>query len=221
MPRTDTRKCTKCKQEIEFDLDNISGIVYHGNGFYHSACFVDYCQGRAAESGSPDWQRYINDMSQFENKAKKRIEYKRSKDDLNDYIIHHYDVAAVPDNFWRVTAELENGSYKKKKCNPVSIATLLDAWKWGQVKLDSINRKNKMNNVGPKTGEQRIAYDLAILVGKIPVFLKAKAKRDAEEVERQARDKEKTKINYNNIASNVVPKSEGLDDISDLLDEFF
>lgn len=214
MPRTDTRKCTKCKKTIEFDLDNISGIVRYNNFFYHSDCFVEYCQGRAAESSSPVWQRYIDDMSKFENAAKEKINYKKNKDDFNCYLLNHYDVAAVPDRFWTVIAELENGKYKNKKCNPVPIKTLFDAWKWGQVKLDGVNRRNKASNNGPKNDVERIPYDLAILVKHIPDYIKYKAKCDAEEAERIAKEKEKIKIDYSKINSCIV-KAEGLDDISD------
>ena len=218
MPQ-DHRKCTKCKQEIYFDLDNISGIVRFNNLFYHSNCFVEYCKGRAAKSGSPVWQKYIDDMTPFENAAKEKINYKKNKDDFNVYLLKHYDVTEIPTRFWNVVADLENGNYKQKKCNPVSIKTLFEAWRWGQVKLDSINRKNKINGTGPKNDEQRVAYDLAVLVGKIPLFLKAKAKRDAEEAERVAQEKNKVKIDYNHI-NNTQAKTEGLDDISNILNEF-
>lgn len=219
MERTDTRTCKKCKRKIEFDLDNINGIVYHGGGFYHSVCFVDYCNGRAAESSSPIWQKHINNMLKLEDEARKRIGRKRDKDDLNNYLVKHYDITTPPDNFWLSVAELENGKYKQKKCNPVSVGTLLGAWQWGQKKLDSIDRKNRINKIGPKNGEQRIFYDFAILVNKIPIYLKAKAKLEAEEAERIAREQEKVKINYNNIYV-AQTQTEGLDDISALLDDF-
>lgn len=217
MPRTDTRKCTKCKKNIEFDLDNISGIVRYNNLFYHSDCFVEYCQGRAAKSSSPVWQKYIDDMSPFENAAKEKINYKKNKDDFNEYLLKHYNVTAVPDRFWNVVAELENGSYKKKKCNPVSTKTLFEAWKWGQLKLDGVNRRNKAAKKGPKTDAERLPYDLAVLVQHIPDYLKAKAKIEAEEAERASRAKEICRIDY----SAIKPKQEssGLGDISDLLDE--
>lgn len=219
MPQ-DSRKCTKCKQKIFFDLDNISGIVNFKNLFYHSDCFVEYCHGRAAESGSPVWQKYINNMSKFEDEAKKRINYRKSKNDLNNYLISHYDVQEIGDKrFWTVVTELEQGVYKKKKCNPVPTDILLDAWKWSQVRLDAINRKNKIARKGPSNDIERIPYDLAIIVKHIPDYLKAKAKREAEEADRIAREKERVKINYNNIYSAPV-QTEGLDDISAMLDEF-
>ena len=183
---------------------------------------MEYCQGRAADGGSSIWHKYIKDMSQFENAAKKRINCKRYKDELNEYLLHHYDIQEIADKrFWTVVADLDKGLYKAKKCKPVSTQILLDAWKWGQRKLDSINRKNKMAKKGPKNDIERIPYDLAIIVKHIPDYLKAKAKRDAEEAEREAEAKNSVKINYNNIAIQQESKSNGLGDISDLLDEMF
>lgn len=219
MPRTDTRTCTKCKNKIEFDLDNISGIVRFNNLFYHSECFVEYCKGRAAKSSSPIWQKHIDNMTPFENAAKEMISYKRNKDDLNEWILNHYDISSLPKRFWNVIAELENGIYNSKKCKPVSTELLFNTWRWGQKNLDKISRRNRMANKGPKTDAERINYDLAIIISHVPDYLKVKSKHDAEEAERRAREKEKIKINYNNITS-ALTKTEGLDDISDLLDEF-
>lgn len=218
MPRTDTRKCTRCKKQIEFDLDNISGIVRHGNAYYHSACFVDYCKGRAAESGSPLWQKYIDDLTPFENAAKEKINYKKTKDEFDDYLLKHYDIQETDTRFWMFVAELEKGKHRQRKCKPVSVSTLFGAWKWGQRNLDSINRKNKQNRSGPKTDAERIYYDLSIIVKHIPDYIKAKSKHEVEEAARKAREKERVRINYNDIY--VAPaQQEGLDDISDILDE--
>jgi hypothetical protein len=208
-----------CEKEIYFELDNISGIVRHGNAYYHSACFVDYCKGRAAESGSPLWQKYIDDMTPFENAAKEKINYKKTKDEFDHYLLEHYDIQKTESYFWMTVAQLEKGKYAQRKCKPVPLSTLFCAWKWGQKNLDSINRNNKKNRKGPKTDVERLNYDLSIIVKHIPDYLKAKAKLDAEEAERVAREKERVKINYSNF--NIVPvKAEGLDDISALLDEF-
>lgn len=219
MPQTYTRKCTKCKEKIEIDLNNISGIVRYNNLFYHSDCFVEYCNERAAESGSLVWQKYINDMTKFENAAKEKIYYTKTKDDFDDYLLKHYDVQEVETRFWMTVAQLEKGKYKQRKCKPASVSTLFAAWRWGQKNLDSINRKNKQNKKGPKTDAERIFYDLSIIIKHIPDYIKYKAKLDAEEAEREAKEKERVKIDYRRFNKTPV-KTEGLDDISDMLDDF-
>jgi hypothetical protein len=56
-------------------------------------------------------------------------------------------------------------------------------------------------------------------MGKYNEYKKIKAKLEAEEAERQLRQKESVKIDYSKIKSER--KSNGLDDISDLLDDIF
>ena len=73
-----------------------------------------------------------------------------------------------------------------------------------------------MNHKGPENDEQRIPYDLAILVRKIPNYLAYKAKQDALQAEVKM---PAPRINYDNMQRTEI-KHEGLDDISDLLDEF-
>jgi hypothetical protein len=49
---------------------------------------------------------------------------------------------------------------------------LLDVWKWGQHNLDNIDKYNKNNNKGPTNDSDRLFYDLAILIKKIPDYIK-------------------------------------------------
>lgn len=217
------RKCNACKKAIEIHRDNIKDVVYYKKLYYHSACFHDMAEKKSQQKrGNPaEWKAAIDNIEQFERDAVKvlsdRLPYLGAKDDLNDYILSQYNVVAVPDRFWQVVADLNNGIYKRKRCKKVSTDILLEAWKWGQHKLNEINRNNKMRHRGPEDDEQRIPYDLAIIVKKIPNYLTYKSKQEAmiEEVKRDVA----TRINYNNIHV-AESKIEGLDDISDLLDEW-
>jgi len=221
MPQTIKRKCEKCKDIIIIDKNDIGSAVLYKNKYYHKDCFVALAKERAANktSSSLSWQIALDNIEDHINEGKQKSLYQFAKDDLNEWILTHYDVTALPNRFWNIVAELEHGIYNKKKCKPIPVNILLDAWRWSQKNLDSINRKNKQNKKGPKTDIERSNYDLSIVVQHIPDYLKAKAKRDAEEAERQAKAKENIKIDYNNI-NNTPAKAEGLDDISDLLDEF-
>ena len=75
-----------------------------------------------------------------------------------------------------------------------------------------------MHNKGPKDDAQRVNYDLSVVISHVPDYLKAKAKREAEEAERQARMQERVKVNYKNLSYTQI-QVDGLDDISALLDE--
>lgn len=223
MPEAIRKTCNHCKEEMLIERNNINGILYFSfdNKYYHKDCFIELAKRRAANKrSSPLWQEALNDLSVLEKAATEMVNYWLAQDELNEWVLTHYDVMEIPNWFWNTVGYLRNGKYHEKKCKPVSTELLVNAWKWAQKNLDSINRRNKRNRNGPKTDVERLNYDLAIVLHHIPDYLKVKAKHDAEEAERRAREEEKVKINYNNIIS-APTKTEGLDDISDLLDEFF
>lgn len=217
------RKCNACKQAIKIHSDNIKDVVYYKKLYYHSECFHDMAERKSQQKrGNPaEWKAAIDNIEQFERDAvnvlSSRLSYLGAKDDLNDYLLSQYNVVSVPDRFWQVVADLNNGIYKHKRCKKISTDVLLETWKWGQHKLNEINKKNKMSHKGPTDDAQRIPYDLAILVTKVPNYLAHKAKQEAmvEEMKREI----SSRIDYNNIHV-AESKSEGLDDISDILNEW-
>jgi hypothetical protein len=220
MPEMIVRKCTGCKEPIEINMSDINNVVFYKTGYYHKTCFCDLAKQKAeSKRGKPaDWQYALDNISELEIDAKDRLEYPFIKDSFNEYLLENYNVVAVPDRLWEVTGALEKGIYKRKKCKPISIKVLYEAWQWGQHKLNKINRQNKMNHKGPTSDEDRILYDLAILVSKVPNYLAHKAKLEAM----QAEIKKETKINridYDNIHQAKVESSNYFDDISSLLDE--
>jgi hypothetical protein len=218
-----TKKCYLCKQEIPVDRQDIKGIIYYNKHYYHMDCFCDHANKRV-ESGAhnaAEWQHALDTIGDLEKETKvivnSRTAYRDSKDSLNDYLLEQYDFVDFPKRFWQVIVDLSNGIYKGKRCKKVSIDILLETWKWGQSKLDEINRYNIANHKGPENDQDRLAYDLAIIVKKIPNYLAYKAKKEAAEAERQMRCKEEIKVDYSKIKTTKV--TSGLGDINDLLDE--
>ena len=211
MPDIIVRKCGACPQPVEIDMSNIHDIVFYKTYYYHKVCFCNLAKKRAESKKGKyiEWQYALDHLSELENDAKDRLEYPIIKDNFNEYLLKNYNVVAVPDRLWEVAATLEKGMYKRKKCKPISIKILHEAWQWGQHKLNKINVQNKMNHKGPTSDEERILYDLAILVHKIPNYLAHKSKMETKI----------THINYDTMQRTEI-KHEGLDDISALLDEF-
>ena len=213
------RKCNACKGEIVINRSE-SNAIYYDNMYYHKDCFHELATKRSqSKRGKPEkWMAALSHIDAIEAETKKMLEGAWIKDDLNTWLLGHYDIAVVPARFWQVLCELEGGVYRGKRCKPVSIETLFGAWKWGQRKLDSISKNNKMNHRGPESDDARIMYDLSILVSKIPNYLThvSKMKMIESDVNHQ---KEKTKINYHNIETNSQTRE--VDDISSLLDEIF
>ena len=214
------RKCAKCKGEIEINRDNIVDVVSYQGKYYHSSCFEALATQRAASNrGNPEqWQEALDSILAIEADTKKSLERFWAKDDLNVWLLDNYDIAVVPTYFWQVVADLESGKYKQQRCKPITVERLYKMWIWGQKRLDGINVKNKINRTGPKNDSDRLRYDLAILVSHTEDYKKHIAKVQELEAERQQRQKENIKVDYNKIKSTQRANG-GLDDISDLLDE--
>ena len=212
------RKCDVCKQQIPITRNNIHGIAKLKTLFYHTECLTEWAQDRVQRKGhARHWEFALANMAACEEDARKAIERRFVQDDFHMYLLKTYDVIDIDLRFWTVVNLLEQGEYRKRKCNPVSMETLFGAWKWGQEKLDKIDRNNKMKHTGPQTGMERINYDLAVLINKVPIYLKEKAKREVEAAEVIIQNQNDIKIDYSTIKANK--KSDGLGDISDLLDE--
>lgn len=213
------RKCAKCKGTIKIDHDSIADIIFYKKMYYHKECFCELAEERSQSNrGKPeDWKNALNNIFTLEADTAKMLREFFIKDDLNIWLLDHYDISAVPGRFWQVVADLEHGKYKGKRCKPVTMETLFGAWKWGQRKLDEIARNNMMRHTGPQSDDARIAYDLAVLVQKIPSYLAYDAKMKA--AKEDAKKSVISHINYNNVQKTEV-KHDGLDDISALLDEF-
>lgn len=180
-----TRKCSCCKGEIEIDVHDIKDVIFYNKLYYHSSCFEEMAKQKAASKrGKPQmWQEALDRLWELEAETKKMLERYVAQDGLNKWLLENYDIVMVPNRFWQILADLENGKYKGKHCNPVKMETLYGCWKWGQKKLNEINQYNKTNNKGPTNDEARIMYDLAILIGKVPQFLKYKEQRQAAKIE--------------------------------------
>lgn len=220
MSNTVTRKCNGCENPIIYNEDTTNGIVLYKGKYYHTDCFITMVQGKVAKKRNlPLWQEALNSVNEFETEAIKQFKAQWTKDALNLHLLANYDVAAVPSSFWTTVADLGNGMYRQKRCKPIDIETLLGAWRWGQRNLDKIAVKNKMQHIGPTDDEGRLRYDLAILIGKIPLYLKDKAKAQTEKQELLKATSIDNDVDMNKVGKRqtVTPKQSLIDIADDIL----
>lgn len=216
------RKCGGCSDTIEINRNNIVDVLYYKNKYYHSKCFCEIAEKRskAKRSTALEWKNALDSLLEIETDTKKMLEGAWAKDDLNEWLLSNYDIAAVPSHFWQVAADLERGIYKGKKCRPVSISMLFDMWKWGQNRLNKIASKNKTNNMGPQNDTDRLRYDLSILIGHVGDYIKYTTRTKEESAEIKNRVQTTSKINYENL--NMQRKEKQNDNnILDLMDDIF
>lgn len=213
-----TRKCAECGKNISVkDKKNLGHILRYKNKFYHTACFIALAESRVAAQNrySASWQEALNNIEALIEDARLAITIKVKTDPLNDYLLLNYDVGTLSSRFWSIVADIGNGVYKHRRCKAIDCNTLLDMWKYYQKELNQTDVWNKSHGK-VLDGESRVNYDLAILMNKYGNYIKAKAKEEAAQIDQQIH-KEEHKIDYNKIKA--VNKTNGLDDISDLLDE--
>ncbi len=211
-----TRKCVKCKGEIEIDGNNITDVLKFQGKYYHSKCFEEMATQKAvSKRGKPQmWQEALDNIWELEAETKKMLEQQIAKDNLNTYLLENYNITMIPSRFWQIVADLEIGKYKGKRCKPVDISVLYGCWKWGQRKLNEIDQYNKSHNKGPADDNARLMYDLAILIGKLPQFLAYKDKQKVAKKEMARAFVLNDDIDMSKIGHGKQEKKKDISDIS-------
>lgn len=217
-----TRKCACCKGEIEIDVHDIKDVIFYNKLYYHANCFEEMAKQKAASKrGKPQmWQEALDRLWELEAETNKMLKSALTKDELNDWLLAHYDVAVVPVRLWQIVADLERGVYKGKRCRPVSMEMLLGVWKWGQRKLDEIAANNRASRNGPSNGDDRIRYDLAILLSHINDYIKYTQRNKEEVADIAAKVRNTKKFDYEKIYEQAQKKTE-TDDILNLMNDIF
>ena len=212
------KKCDVCKQEMEVDVKNISGVAKLKEKYYHTHCLKELAAYKVTTKRHASyWQDILDDASLFEKDAKNTLTIVVSRDKLNKHLLDHYNICRVTESFWSKISRLSQGTVNNKACKPVPMDLFADAWIWSQRNLDIINRNNKVNKRGPKNDSERLNYDFSIVLSHIPDYLNYLKKRELEEAERQFKNKENINIDYSKVQAKQ--ETDGLDDISSLLDD--
>lgn len=214
----ETRKCGTCGNSIIVNRQNIDNVAFYQGYHHHVGCLIEKAN-KGVESGKrvANWERLLNRIPELQAESKRRLWHSVVQDEFNDYLLEHYDVFAVSNRFWNIVGELGLGSYKRQKCKPVDMDTIFQTWKWGQKNLDKIAANNKANNKGPSNDEQRLNYDLAIVLKHIGDYKNAQEKKEMniQEVRRN--------VSFNEIDTSKIgqKKTEKKEDVSDIFDDFF
>lgn len=212
------RKCSKCDNPIEIDVDNIHDIINYGTLYYHKNCFIEKATklSKTSRTKKEEWQYALEHIDELEKQTYSKLWHYYWRDQLNNWILDNYNIPIVPRSFFTTIADIENGKYKGKRCKPTSVKLIFETWQWGQRNLDKININNKKNHRGPKDDSERIIYDLSIVLSKVPNYLAHKSKMQVIEAN-TVHDTEKIEINYSNFERKTEVNM--FDDISALLDE--
>ena len=212
------RKCGTCGQDIVVDRHNLDNIAFYQNRYHHVGCLVDKAnKGIASGKRVAIWEKLLNRIPELQEEAKKNLGHGLIRDEFNEYLLNHYDIISVPNRFWQIIEDIGNGNYRKNKCRPTNIDRIFQTWKWGQSNLDKIASNNKIKNKGPKNDDERLNYDLAIVLKHVPQYLAYEAKNKAVAAE----------IKNTSVFEDIdlyrigQKKTEKKNDVSDIFDDFF
>ncbi len=219
------RKCATCGEQMTIDCDDVKDIIYYKGKYYHKNCFIEYAHNRISKNDRyvEMWQDALYNIDAYEKKAKEAIGFNKPTDKLNEWLIKHYNVVAISKRFWSMVNDLGNGVYKGKRCKPIDIELLTDAWIWGQGNLDKINESNKLKDK-IITGEGRLYYDLVIVLKHIDDYKRHIARQKIEQESIIKSAKEQSEINYSSlhtVAQNVPESNNDMADMSQIIDQIF
>lgn len=215
------RVCGCCKNTIYIDKDNIESAIYYDKKTYHSNCFINMCDRRSKMKRadiSQKWGWVLKNIDSIKHESKAHLYKEIYKEAVYDFIKETYSLSIIPTTVWQKISNIYSGTFKGMSSG-IPPEHLLDMWKRKIDMLNSIADKNVTKGKNMST-DQRLNYDLSVLVNKYDSYLKWLEKQKIIEAEKSVEQSE-----------NIVGKSigygkqnsteEDTDDISSLVDDIF
>lgn len=175
-----------------------------------------------------DFQKQINHITNNILNSEEFIQIKKDsynhllhsieKQCVYDFILEVYDLNIIPTNIWKKISEIYSGTYKGMSiCIPPE--HLLDMWKRKIDMLNGIADRNRIKGI-KMSANQRLNYDLSILVNKYDSYLKWLEKQRIIEAEKEIEKSENIVSKSIGYISNKPEKNDS-GDISALVDDIF
>ena len=193
-------KCPICKET----LNKTDGINCK-NRYYHKDCY---------------------EIKLKEDEIKQNeVHEKALSRQLTDWLMVQYNITRLSSYFCLKLARVYNGT-EKNMSKPIPCEDLFYMWKSKLEELDKIAENNRRKGI-EIIGENRLNYDLAVLIGKYDKYLAWKNKHKIEQIEKTDVEKTikivKTAIEFN--SNRLTPKRISIKkevesiNIGDMLDE--
>ena len=219
------RKCGCCGEYLYINKNNIDDAIYYDKKTYHSSCFINICKKRSANKRvdiSEKWNWVYNHIKSIKNDTYLHFIDLIEKDEVYQFIKEAYDLTIIPTTVWQKLSNIYEGTFKGMSVG-IPPSDLLDMWKRKIDMLNGIAKKNETKGIHMQP-DQRLNYDLSILVNKYDSYLRWKEKQRILEAENKKKIEEsKTSTNQNIICakSNEGNLNQKNDDMSDLVDDIF
>lgn len=218
------RKCGYCGEYLYINKNNIDKAIYYDKKTYHSDCFINLCKKRSTNKKvniSEKWKWISDHIITIKNDTYSHFINSIEKDEVFQFIKDAYDLTIIPTTVWHKLSNIYDGTFKGMSTG-IPPSDLLDMWKRKIDMLNGIAEKNESKGIHMQP-DQRLSYDLSILINKYDSYLRWKEKQRILEVEKENEKTQNivgqsigyiknTKHNNNNLDT---------DDISNLVDDIF
>lgn len=209
-----TRKCGWCKENIE--LEKEKQTVLQNKKYYHYDCFIE--KEISKKRNTPTQKEAEDFARQLIEENKHIINEIVNKNHLYLWLQRKYDLAVIPTYVYQKLADIYSGKWKDLT-RQIPPEDILDMFKrqWHNLEQININNINKGKKLNP---ENRLNYDLSIIINKSSSYYEWRAKAEEENKERieSLKNIEKITTFRNSInIPNVDKKSET--DLSQYLEE--
>lgn len=221
--KIDERVCQECKEKIHLTRGSYENILFFDNNYYHKSCFIPMCERKAKNKrSSPKWKEALDHIDELELKAKENIDYAFEKDDVYRFILSFYDTEVVGSRVFDKLDAIYSGELEGLY-TPIPPSDLYDMWVRKKDYLIKLRSKNTVKGKKFST-EQKIMYDLSVLVNKYDSYRKWKEQQKILEQQTETNTQILQDMNlhssfYNPNKNNKNNNDE--DDIDSLLDEIF
>lgn len=217
------RKCGYCGEAFYISKDNIDDAIYYDKKTYHSSCFINICNKRSEmknENIAQKWTWILNNIDSIKVDSQNHLIQSIEKEEVFNFIKDAYGISIVPTTIWQKLGNIYSGTFKGMT-NGIPVGHLLDMWKRKIDMLNGIANKNLVKGIHMQP-DQRLNYDLSILVNKYDSYLKWLEKQKIIEAEKSI------EMTQNLVSQSIGYRSNNKDsicnnsdDISDLVDDIF
>lgn len=222
------RKCGCCGEYFYINKNNICEAIYYDNKTYHSSCFINICEKRSKNKRkdiSQKWTQIYENIELIKEDTRLKLLDAIERNDIFEFIKEAYDLTIIPSTVWQKLSNIYAGTFKGMTVG-IPPSHLLDMWKKKINILNGIASKNESKGVHLEP-DQRLNYDLSVLVNKYDSYLKWLEKEKINNLEQ-------TQDSFDNIVGTIIGYNKSvlhksdddldnndMNDISSLVDDIF
>ena len=218
-----TFRCPQCETDCVIEANSLDDFIVFENKYYHKMVEAGCSCGHNHEHEHEHHhhgllgklKEALEQYPKLEEESKQRLTDLYIQDALYCFLLRYYSLTVIPVFFWKKLADLTNGRYPNVSV-AITYKHIYDMWRRRANYLNKLADTNKTKGK-EMTGEQRLHYDLAVLINQYDSYLRF--------LERE-KIKEATEEVHKPVVSSMIARPQKVqnddnDNIDALVDEVF